>query len=149
MMKLRMLRIFLGLGALTWGAAVPGVFLSWDTAATAMEGFGAKSVEYDKMLDYWLRMASGGFGLIGCFFLLPALRLEKYRAFVPWLGWLAIAEGLVLLVHGVRLNLDPFPFIGDVAACFVSGIGIVVCWAAVTAFDFASAGNGNREAVDT
>ena len=85
-MRLRALRLFLGLAAVTWLAAVPGVFLSWNTAIAAMEGFGARPIEYDKMLDYWLRMASGAFGLIGCLYLLPTIRPRRFQEFVPWLG---------------------------------------------------------------
>ena len=127
-MQLRLLRVFLGLGAATWGAAIPGVFLSWDTAIGAMEGLGAGTVEYDKMLDYWLRMAAGAFGLIGCLYLLPAIRPRKFGEIIPWLGLLALAEGLVLMVHGLRLGLPPWPFYGDVAACLLSGGGILACW---------------------
>ena len=127
-MHLKLLRVFLGQAAITWGAAIPGVFLSWDAAAAAMEGFGAGEVEHDKMLDYWLRMASAAFGLIGCLYLLPAIRPVKFREFIPWLGLLALAEGLVLTVHGIRLGLGPWPFYGDVAACLVSGVGILACW---------------------
>ncbi|MHB1309037.1 MAG: hypothetical protein ACYC23_18320, partial [Limisphaerales bacterium] len=77
---MRLLRVFLGLAAATWGAAIPGVFLSWDTATAAMEGLGAGTVEYDQMLDYWLRMATGAFGLIGCLYLLPAIRPRRFQA---------------------------------------------------------------------
>lgn len=126
--KLRLLRIFLGLAAVTWGAATPGVFLSWDAATAAMEGLGAKALEYDKMLDYWLRMAAGGFGLIGCLYLLPAIQPRRFQEFIPWLGLLAIVEGVILLFHGLRLALDPWPFLGDVAACLVAACGILFCW---------------------
>src|SRR5262252_6994887 len=116
-MRLKALRAFLGLAAVTWGAAVPGVFVSWEAAATAMEGFGAAPVGYDKMLDYWLRMASAAFGLMGCIYLLPTIRPRRFREFIPWLGLFALVEGAVLLVHGIRLGLQPWPFYGDVAAC--------------------------------
>jgi hypothetical protein len=128
-MQLKALRLFLCLATITWGAAIPAVFMSWDAATAAMAGLGAGQVSYDKMLDYWLRMGAGAFGLIGGLFLLPTIRPRKFRAFIPWLGLFAMVEGLVLLVHGLRLGLGPWPFYGDVAACLVSGIGIVVCWA--------------------
>jgi hypothetical protein len=127
-MQLKVLRVFLGLATVTWGAAIPGVFLSWDSATSVMEGFGAGPVAYDKMLDYWLRMASGAFGLIGCLYLLPTICPRKFREFIPWLGLLALAEGLVLMVHGIRVGLGPWPFYGDVAACLVSGGGTLMCW---------------------
>ena len=57
-MQLKALRVFPGLAAVTWGAAVPGVFLSWDVVTTALEGFGAGPIAHDKMLDHWLHMAA-------------------------------------------------------------------------------------------
>lgn len=36
-----------------------------------------------------------------------------------------IAEGMLLLFHGLRLHLPPFPFYGDTAACLVGGGGIL------------------------
>lgn len=123
-----MLRLFLGLAAITWGAAMPGVFLDWETAEGAMESLGADPVAYDKMLDYWLRMASGAFALIGCLYLLPALRPLRFCTWIPWLGLFALLEGMILLIHGLRLDLRPWPFYGDVAACLVSGVGILSCW---------------------
>ena len=125
---IKLLRIFLGLAAITWLAAVPAVFMTWDAAAAAMEGFGARPIEYDKMLDYWLRMASCAFALIGCLYLLPTFNPPKFQAFIPWLGLLALIEGIVLLVHGLRLHLSPWPLYGDVAACLVSGTGILASW---------------------
>ena len=109
-MPLKLLRIFLALAAVTWLAALPAVFMSWNAATTAMEGFGAKPVEYDKMLDYGLRMASCAFALIGCLYLLPTINPRKFREFIPWLGLLALTEGIVLLTHGLRLHLGPWPF---------------------------------------
>src|SRR6478609_5626893 len=103
-MQLKALRLFLGLATVTWGAAIPAVFMSWAAATAAMAGPGAGQVPYDKMLDYWLRMGSGAFGLIGGLFLLPTISPRRFRAFIPWLGLFALIEGLVLLAHGIRLG---------------------------------------------
>jgi hypothetical protein len=70
-------------------------------------------------------MASGAFALVGFIYLLLMLDPVKYRAIVPWFGILMIVEGLVLLVHGLRLSLPPLPFYADTAACFVGGGGIL------------------------
>ena len=77
------------------------------------------------MLDYWLRMASGAFGLVGFLFLLLAIRPVHYANIIPWFGWLMVCEGVILLFHGLRLHLPPFPFYADTAACFIGGIGIL------------------------
>jgi len=124
--RFRLLRLFLGLSALTWGAAGAGVFVGWETAAGAMQGLGAESITYDPMLDYWLRMVSGVFGLIGCWYLILTIWPQRFSAAIPWFGVLMLVEGLVLLVHGLRLGLPPFPFYGDVSACVVGGGGILL-----------------------
>lgn len=124
-MHLRLLRIALGFGAAVWGAAVFGIFLSWDKAAEALQGLGAKPIAYDPMLDYWLRMTSGAFTLIGCGYLVLLWAPQKYRPVIPWAGGLMLVEGVILLVHGLRLSLPTFPFFADTAACLLDGTAIL------------------------
>jgi hypothetical protein len=121
----RLLRGFLCFAALVWGVAVCGVFATWDAAEIALSGMGAEPIAYDRMLDYWLRMASGAFALIGVGYLLLAINPRKHASIVPWSGWLLVVEGAVLTFHGIRLGLPPFPFYGDIAACFIAGVGIL------------------------
>jgi uncharacterized membrane protein HdeD (DUF308 family) len=111
--------------AFVWGVSAFGVFLKWETAAGALQGMGAKPISYDPMLDYWLRMASGAFALVGTGYLLLAIFPRKFAVIMAWFGWIMVVEGVVLLVHGVRLGLSPFPFWGDVAASLAGGFGIL------------------------
>ena len=124
--RLRLLRFVLLACVVGWAAPVLAVFWKWDSAERALEGLGARPIAYDPMLDYWLRMASGAFTLVGVLFLLAAIYPRKYAVILPWLGWMMLAEGVVLLAHGLRLGLKPFPFYGDVAACFLGGAAILV-----------------------
>jgi hypothetical protein len=124
-MHMKFLRLFLGFSAIAWGASAFGIFLSWPAAADALQGLGAQPIAYDRMLDYWLRMAAGAFTLVGGLYLLLLLQPRKYRTMIPWFGWLMVIEGVILLVHGIRLTLPPFPFYADTAACFVGGGGIL------------------------
>jgi hypothetical protein len=123
--QLRLLRWVLFFCSFVWGISLVGVFLGWNSAAHILESLGAKPLSYDPMLDYWLRMAAGAFALIGVGFLIAALNPRKHLSVLPCLGWLMITEGVILAVHGVRLHLPPFPFYGDVAACFTGGLGIL------------------------
>jgi hypothetical protein len=124
-MHLRLLRLFLGFAALAWGVSMVGVFLSWSAAEEALRGLGAQPIAYDPMLDYWLRMAAGAFGLIGCWYLILMIWPQKFCAAIPWFGGLMLVEGVILLVHGLRLSLPPFPFYGDTSASFVGGGAIL------------------------
>jgi hypothetical protein len=125
--RLRSLRCFLLFSAFVWGVSFFGVVLPWTTAVEALQGLGAKDIPTDPMLDYWLRMASGAFALVGGLFLLLALQPVRYAVIIPWFGWLMLAEGVILLVHGVRLGLPPMPFYADTSACFLGGGGILLC----------------------
>ena len=124
-MHLRLLRLFLGFAAFAWGISVVGVFASWPQVNGIAQGMGAKPIAYDPMLDYWLRMAAGAFALIGGWYLVLMLWPQKFHAAIPWFGALMLVEGLILLIHGLRLSLPPFPFYGDVSACFLGGAGIL------------------------
>jgi hypothetical protein len=125
-LRLRLLRLVLVCCGLTWGASVVGVFVSWETAARMLEGLGANPVAYDRMLDYWLRLAAGAFSLLGIGYLVLALQPRKYAAVLPWAAWLMLIEGIVLAWHGLRLGLPPFPFYADVSACGLGGIALLM-----------------------
>lgn len=124
-MKMRLLRTLLAFAGLTWGASVFGVVMSWSAAETALQGLGAQAITYDRMLDYWLRMAAGAFTLIGCWYLVLAIWPMKFRAAIPWFGALMLVEGIILTVHGLRLGLPPLPFYADSGACLLLGGAIV------------------------
>lgn len=124
-LQLRLLRVALLFSAFVWGISAFGVFLSWEAATNALQGMGANPIRHDPMLDYWLRMASGAFALVGTGYLLLAIFPRRYSVMLPWFGWIMILEGFVLLTHGLRLGLPAFPFVGDVSASFAGGIGIL------------------------
>ena len=124
--NMRLLKIFLMVGAFGWGICIAGVFLPWYLIAGYLQELGAGNIGTDPMLDYWFRMVCGGFFIVGCLFALSAYRPEKYRVLIPLLGWLNILEGIILGVHGTRLGLPPFPFYCDTAFCLMVGIAIVI-----------------------
>jgi len=126
-MQMRLLRLFLAFSAFAWGVSAVGVFVSWSEADKLLEGLGARPIVYDPMLDYWLRMAAGAFALVGGWYLMLTIWPRKFAAAIPWFGVLMLLEGLILLVHGLRLSLPPFPFYGDVSACLIAGSGILYC----------------------
>jgi hypothetical protein len=120
-MKLRLLRTVLGFSGLVWSASVFGVSMNWSTAEASLQGLGAQPIAYDKMLDYWLRMAAGAFTLIGCWYLVLAIWPRKFQVAIPWFGALMLLEGIILLVRGLRLGLPPLPFYADSGACLLLG----------------------------
>lgn len=123
-MKRRLLRLLLGVAAFGWLISVLGVVFPWDWAVIGFQGLGAGDIPHDPMLNYWMRMAAGAFTGIGVVFLLLAFWPDRYANLIRPAGILMVAEGLVLLVHGLRLGLGPFPLVGDVSFCLLIGLGI-------------------------
>ena len=84
-------------------------------------GLGACPTAYGWMPDPCLRMASGAFALVGCWYLALIIWPQKFAPAIPWVGASMLAEGRILLFHGIRLARPPCPLYGDTAACFVGG----------------------------
>ncbi len=123
-MKYRLLRLLLFVSAFAWAVSVVAVVLPWPTAAAALNGLGAGAIPNDPMLDYWLRMAAGAFTGVGIFFLVVGLWPRRFSNVIGLAAALMFLEGVVLLVHGFRLGLPPFPFYADTAFCLLVGAGI-------------------------
>lgn len=128
------LRCFLGYAALGWGICIVGVFTPASTAFDLLEyvgGIDPTPLLADPMYDYWLRMASSAFAFIGIGYLILAIWPRRFCSVLPFAGAFMLIEGIVLLVHGLRLGLSPTPFMGDTSFCLVGGIGILLCMGSI------------------
>ncbi len=124
----RLLRLILGVAAFGWGISILGVILPWSVATAGLQGLGAGPFPSDPMLDYWMRMAGGGFTMVGVVFAAILIKPRKYAVLLPLMAYLSIAEGTILLVSGLRLGLPPFPFWGDIGFCTGTGAGILLVY---------------------
>ena len=127
-----MLRVFLIYSAAGWLVCLAGIFISARFASEIMSHFGGVAgdgIMHTPIYNYWFRMASSTFGMIGIFFLLLAWDPAKYANIIPFAGWFMIVEGIILLIHGGILKLPPTPWMGDVGFCIVGGLGILICFA--------------------
>lgn len=118
---LYLLKIILFISAFGWGISVIGTFLPWTIVEDILSNFGCNKIDQEPMIDYWFRMTTGGFSFIGFIFLVVAFNPEKYKNIINLLGYFMICEGGLLLFHGLRLSLQPFPFFGDVFFCIFCG----------------------------
>ncbi len=117
--------LFLGAGAIGWGISIVGVFLPWRMMDIVLQNMGASAPVTDPQLQYWFRMATGAWSVIGFLFLMVLLFPAKYRNFVPLLAIGTLFEGVVLLLWGLFLKSPLFPFAGDVGFCLVVGCGLL------------------------
>lgn len=118
-------KVFLAAGAIGWGVALLGVFLPWKVMTPMLQSMGTSYDFSDAQMQYWLRMACGGWSIIGFMFLMVLLKPHKYGNLVPLLAWSSIFEGIVLLVHGLLAGVSLFPFAGDVLFCLAVGCGLL------------------------
>ena len=117
--------LFLAAGAIGWGISIVGVFLPWRMMNIVLQNMGASAPVTDPQLQYWFRMATGAWSIIGFLFLMVLLFPAKYRNLVPLLAIGTLFEGVVLLLWGLFLKLPLFPFAGDVCFCLVVGCGLL------------------------
>lgn len=125
-MKMRILRILLIASAVACGATLPGAFAPWFLVEGAMNDLGSNTPIHDPMMQYWIRMACGAYGLVGIVFLVIAVNPHRHAAIVPILGGLMTAEGLLIGFHALRLTCRPFPALFDIVFCLVVGTGVLV-----------------------
>ena len=121
-----MKRIFLLAGAIGWGISILGVLLPWSVMDIVLQNMGAASPITDVQVQYWFRMATTVWSIIGFLYLIVLLKPQKYNNLIPLLGWGTVFEGIVLLIHGLYLNLPLFPFAGDVGFCLIVGGGLLL-----------------------
>ena len=121
-----MKRIFLLAGAIGWGVSILGVLLPWSVMDIVLQNMGAASPITDVQVQYWFRMATGAWSIIGFLYLMILLNPQKYNNLIPLLAWGTVFEGIVLLIHGLYLNLPLFPFAGDVGFCLIVGGGLLL-----------------------
>ena len=121
-----MKRIFLLAGAIGWGVSILGVLLPWSVMDIVLQNMGATALITDVQIQYWFRMATGAWSIIGFLYLIVLLKPQKYNNLIPLLAWGTLFEGIVLLIHGLYLNLPLFPFTGDVGFCLIVGGGLLL-----------------------
>ena len=122
-----MKRIFLLAGAIGWGVSILGVLLPWSVMDIVLQNMGAASPITDVQVQYWFRMATTAWSIIGFLYLIVLLKPQKYNNLIPLLAWGTLFEGVVLLIHGLYLHLPLFPFAGDVGFCLIVGGGLLLC----------------------
>ena len=120
-----MKRIFLLAGAIGWGISILGVLLPWSVMDIVLQNMGAASPITDVQVQYWFRMATTAWSIIGFLYLIVLLKPQKYNNLIPLLAWGTLFEGIVLLIHGLYLNLPLFPLAGDVGFCLIVGGGLL------------------------
>jgi hypothetical protein len=121
---LNLLQFGLLMSTAGWGISFYFTFVSWDAAAHQLQVMGAEAIQYQPLLDYWLRMASVVFGCIGLGSFLACARPHHFLGFIQFLGPFHWVVGTTLAVAAYRNHLTPkqhHTFIADITFCFLTG----------------------------
>jgi len=117
------------LGFLGWFISFIFTFSSWEFSTKILYGMGAKNIEYQPLLDYWLKMASSAFGCLGLLFFAAYRNNNQYKNLIPLLGYGSIFIGIILLISGMnnslKADLHPTRYI-DLLFCF--GVGTLIIY---------------------
>ena len=125
---LRALQIGLIFSSMGWGISFIFTFSNWDSASDQLYLMGAEPIEYQPLLDYWMKMASAAFGCIGIGSALACMRPVLFRGFILFLGPFHLFVGSVLVASAVtnQLNPESHPtFIADITFCFITAFLIM------------------------
>lgn len=120
---LNILRLGLLVSACGWGISFFFTFSSWTSAAKQLYEMGAHEIQYDPLLDYWLRMASATFGCIGIASALACIRPMGFVGLIRLLGpfHFIIGTTLAIAAHRNHLTSALHPtFIPDIVFCFLA-----------------------------
>jgi hypothetical protein len=125
---LRALQIGLIFSSMGWGISFIFTFSSWDSASDQLYLMGAERIEYQPLLDYWLKMASAAFGCIGIGSALACMRPVLFQGFILFLGPFHLFVGSVLVASASinQLNTESHPtFVADITFCFITAFLIM------------------------
>lgn len=126
---LRILRLGLLLSCAGWGISFYFTFASWNRAVDQLYGMGADRIDYQPLLDYWLRMASSAFGCIGIASAIVLIYPRRFFGLILLLGPFHLFVGTVLIISAIQKQLDTqihHTFVADITFCFVTAILILV-----------------------
>lgn len=118
-----MLRLGLLLSTVGWGISFYFTFTTWEVATDQLYMMGADPIEYQPLLNYWLKMASATLGCIGIASAMACARPAVFEGLIWLLGPFHGVIGAVLVAAAVSndLRVESHPtFPADITFCFVT-----------------------------
>jgi hypothetical protein len=125
---MRGLKICLWVAGIFCLSAVVGVFAPMSVWPRVTGLFGVESLPDAPVFVYFARLLSVTYGAIGVFFIILALRPEKYGVIVPFSGIVSALIGVTALITGTVVQLPAKWFLCDSLPCIVLGVLIFVFW---------------------
>ena len=127
-MKRLILRITLIFVALTGIFGVFVLLCPWAQAVKIYQIFGIDlplQIEHP-YLEYLTYLGATLSVMVGILFFMAGVWPDKHSNIISFLGWSLLFIGVIVLVHGIRLNLPPWPFYPDPIISFICGSIILI-----------------------
>ena len=125
---MRGLKVCLWIAGIFCLSAVAGVFAPMSAWPRVTGVFGVESLPDAPVFEYIARLLSATYGAIGAFFILLALRPEKYGVLVPFSAVASVLIGAAALITGAVAGMPGKWFLCDSLPCIVLGLLIFVFW---------------------
>ena len=123
---MKVLRVLLWINAGLFFLAIPFMVLPWDSINAFIAWFGVEPLPAVPVLMYLVRMMCGLSALGGVFFVLLARDPVRYAAMVWLVAWGLLVLGILAVVLGLAISLEPIIFMSDAAFCIDMGLVLAV-----------------------
>lgn len=125
---MRGLKVCLWIAGIFCLSSVAGVFAPMSAWPRVTGVFGVESLPDAPVFVYFARLLSATYGAIGVFFIILALRPEKYGVLVPFSAVASVLIGATALITGAVAQMPAKWFVCDSLPCIVLGVLIFVFW---------------------
>ncbi len=123
---MKTLKILLWVTAVCYLVAFPFIFVPWSVIEGIGSWFGVASIPISPFVLYFFRISCGAYGLIGVFFAILALNPLKYGPMLNLGAYGLILFGMLALLTGASIGLNPIVYLGDGISGIILGGAILV-----------------------
>jgi len=125
---MRGLKVCLWIAGLFCLSAVVGVFAPMSVWPKVTGIFGVETLPDAPVFVYFARLLSASYWAIGVFFIILALRPDKYGLMVPFSAVASVLIGATALITGAVVGMPAKWFLCDSLPCIVLGVLILIFW---------------------
>ena len=122
----------------------PMMVVSWDVVAGLCKWFGLPALPADAMTVYAYRMLCALCGFVGLYFMVLAMDPSCCMKLVRLTGWGMMFVGIVAIVTGIMVNMQPPWYIADGGFGVLIGLLITVLHRQVLASEQAKKAGGPK-----
>ena len=121
----RLAAIVAGIG---WLVSILANLVQGETVFEFLQFVSAEQIEYNPILDYWMKMAGLAFGFIGLGFLYCGIKWKSLFPLGIYFGIFQILSCLSVLITTARIDLDSQIYLLDCTFFLGTGIPMTLAW---------------------